>query len=170
MTNAPLFEVEPIPLIHTRAPGYYNTDPRRARISHISVSECVIHFRKSGLPFAEVMDRVDYLTTSTIGRNYPSLTNPVTKVPRISPDDVIYIFDSADSSETVRHSMLRPEQNNVPVMQLLMRKFKKPGDTVIDTFGGTFGTSKAFLLLPKHRRVIGEIPAWNACIQRHHMS
>lgn len=51
--------------------------------------------------------------------------------------------------------MLPPEWKRIRVMKLIVSKFTKPGDSVLDTFGGTFETSRAFLLLPKYRKLIG---------------
>lgn len=40
-------------------------------------------------------------------------------------------------------------------MQIIMVKLRKPADTVLGAFAGTFATTKACLLLPKHRKFIG---------------
>lgn len=51
--------------------------------------------------------------------------------------------------------MLHSEQKSIQVMKLIVSKFSKRGDSVLDTFGEFVVTAKACLALPKHRTVIG---------------
>lgn len=79
----------------------------------------------------------------------------VTNAFRLSPDEVIYIPDSVDRFATSRRSILRPEQKGMKVIQVIVGRFIKPGDIVLDSFEGTFATTKVCILLPKHRKFTG---------------
>lgn len=42
-STTPVLEVEPIHVLYTLTPGFYNTDPSRVSLFHTSVTECAIH-------------------------------------------------------------------------------------------------------------------------------
>lgn len=46
----------------------------------------------------------------------------------------------------------RPDQKGFVWMKDVVWKFKSPGQTIFDLFGGTFGTAKACRLLPSDSR------------------
>lgn len=54
-----MFEVQSIPLMYTRAPRFYNIDPRKATFPHISLTECEMHFCRNRLALADAMDCVN---------------------------------------------------------------------------------------------------------------
>lgn len=61
--------------------------------------------------------------------------------------------------------MVRTEQKSVLLMNAIGHKYCRCGDVVSDLLAGTLSTSKGWLLLEKHRRLVGY--EWDiSCLQK----
>ena len=147
----PSFEVERIPLQYVRAPGAYNRNPLKRKLTHTSVTEAAIHFWKSGATGAQLLSRVDYLCSRDTPSHLPGFTNVMDNIPRLPIHEVVY---GERRSERNRRLMLRPEQKNVGWMKDLVAKFSRRGMLVVDPFAGTLAVAKACLMLDEHRKFV----------------
>ena len=148
-----VFSVEPIPLHYTKQRGYYNTDPRLQRLSHLSVVEQAVHVWKNGMVFQCALEKINYGRSGTIRSVHPGTCNEMNNIPRVPNNEKIFL--PSHSKQMGPRQMLRPEQKSRQWMMDIIEKFTKPGDLVVDPCAGTFSVAMACMLMPKHRKFVG---------------
>lgn len=114
-----MFEVEPIQLMYTWAPGLYNSDPRRASLAHFSVNQCARYVGRNPLAISDAMDRVDYWAVTSLSIAYHPWTNQVTNVPRHRENEVGRTSVHRDDSRPGRCPTLRAEEKIIHVMKFM---------------------------------------------------
>lgn len=82
-------------------------------------------------------------------------------IPRVPNQKFFYIVYSNYEGEYAKQ---RPEKSNISRIMYLVPNFTNLGDLVVDFFASTFLVSKAFLLLPKYRSLVG-YDKYDACIE-----
>lgn len=145
------FTVEKTPLLYIREVRNYNCDPRRRRLTHMSIAEQAVHGWRNGPSHQDLLRRVDYNMPGNVPSSHPSWTNVIDNIPRLPPTEVVYC---EQRTENGRRRMLRPEQKCSAMMMDTIVKYTKPGGVVVDLFGGTWSVLKACMMLPQHRRGI----------------
>lgn len=145
--------MEPIPLHYTKQRGYYNTDPRLQRLSHLSVVEQAVHVWKNGMVFQCALQKINYGHSGTIRSVHPGTCNEMNNIPRVPNNEKIFL--PSHSKQMGPRQMLRPEQKSRQWMMDIIEKFTKPGDLVVDPCAGTFSVAMACMLMPKHRKFVG---------------
>lgn len=109
-------------------------------------------FWRTALAGADAMEHVYDFDATSLATSYPPCRNQVTKMPRLSADEVVPAHVHPDAFGASRLPMLRPEKNSIQMMKFFMNTFSKTGETVLDTFDATFGTAKLVLFLIPERR------------------
>lgn len=151
-----VFSVKPNPLTFVSALGNFRWNPTRNSLSHVNLMEIAVHCWRKGVPLEQARKKVDYTKTPTIFGIHPPWTNTMRNIPRLSPDEVVYL-ERPDPFTALsgKKPMLRPEQKQIQLMMYLIEKFSEPGDFSMDPCAGTFPVAMACMLVKRHRRFIG---------------
>lgn len=139
-------------LYYVQAPSIYQSDPQVKRFQNMDDAECAIAFWRKGLPVGESLGLVDYMVGRDVPRACYELTSVASNVQRISAEEVDY---GNDLTRNGGWQMLWPEQKSVAMMEVLVWKFSKLDDLVLDAIAGTLCTAKACILVDKPRKIMG---------------
>ena len=168
----PLFVVESTPIVLIKKDGG-SIVPVRGGASHVNMTEICVHFWKRSPDGHEVRQNVDWKTLPNFPSRFPGWSNVISDVPQPVGEEVRWmeVEQETPARNSTNKSMkkskrvrVRPEQKSIELLQFFIKKFTKPGDTVLDCCAGTASTLFACMSLQKHRKVIGTEIDSNATI------
>lgn len=118
------------------------------------MTEHVVHFWRLRPSQEELLQAVDYYTAPAYSSGYPSATDVVSNIPRMSFLETVFHIEEPVASSGSR-PMVCPELKAVAVMRQIVQKFLKPEDIIVHPCIGTVATAKACLINPKHCKFTG---------------
>jgi len=148
------FMVDKVPMVFVNHPQNNNNNPAFNSCSLQSTAEFAVHIKKNGLAYSKEYDMVNYMPFNYVLSSFPATKNVLDNVPALTPGEtVMKVVKTSDGQDKLRK--LRSEQKPLALMMELISRFTQPGDIVCDFVAGTFSTSTACFMLPKHRIFIG---------------
>lgn len=122
-SNKPVSEAEALTGIYILDPEVCNNDLRKVILCDSSVTVRSISVLHNGVVVADEMECVDYLAATSIYTTNSSWPNNVTKVPRLSADQVVPATVHLDYSGPGRRPTLCPEQKSIQIMKYIVCTF-----------------------------------------------
>ena len=149
----PLFNVDEHDYVMVNAPGHYTNFAARRSTSFVSFHAKGFHAVRIGAGREEVNSMVRYSGFGFVPSRFPGYVNVIDNVERVQAGERLYFRSPKDDSRR----RVRAEQKNTDLLRELICRLSKPGDYVVDLFGGTFSSSIAAMTIPSEqlRRFVG---------------
>lgn len=151
-----VFLVEEIGIHIINAKGHYTVNPKKRGSGHTSIATTALHFwkRRFGVAEEEITEPT-YSNTGHVPSTHLPFTNVIDNV-RLQKSEIMRRrFEEGEAQSRGKGMMLRPEQKSINLLRHLISQYTKPGEIVLDMFGGTFSTARACLTLSKPRVFYG---------------
>lgn len=141
------FLVDEHDFIMVNAPGHYSGFAHRKSTSFISFASKCFHAVNAGAGREASNEMVRYECFGFVQSRFPGFVNEIDSVERLPPGEQLFY----GQSEGLGLRRLRAEQKNINLLRELICRLSKPGDLVVDLFGGTFSTAIACMKIPKEQ-------------------
>lgn len=141
------FHVDEHDFIMVNAPGHYNGFAHRKSTSFVSFATKGFHAVKVGAGREDSHDMVRYESFGFVKSRLPAFVNVIDNVERLPVGERLF-YSATDGCPARR---VRAEQKSISLLQEIICRLSKPGDLVVDMFGGTFSTAVACMKIPNEQ-------------------